>query len=156
LGKKQKESQEEQNQTQEILIACHPILLASSFLKRKCLPMKISVSLDNRCIQTAIKRQHERLVAAYLKAPPRGREKISLEKEIEGLTYLLENGDFAHMRAKFPILSGKGDITVFLLIPEAFEDTRLLADGAIFPMKWKKRYKDLPGIDPAFPARRNS
>ncbi len=99
--------------------------------------MKISVTLDNGCIQTAIKRQHERLVTAYLKMPPRGREKIFMEEQIEGLTYLLENGDFAHLRATFPVLSGQKNIKVLLLIPEAFKETRLLADGKIILMKWK-------------------
>lgn len=99
--------------------------------------MKISVTLDHGCIQTAIKRQHERLVTAYLKTPPKGREKIVIEEQIEGLTYLLENGDFAHMRAGFPVLSGVKNIKVLLLIPEAFKETSLLADGKIILMKWK-------------------
>jgi hypothetical protein len=99
--------------------------------------MKISVTLDHGCIQTTIKRQHERLVRAYLKKSPRGREKIVIEEQVEGLTYLLENGDFAHMRAGFPILSGEKNIKALLLIPEAFKETRLLADGKIILMKWK-------------------
>ena len=99
--------------------------------------MKISVTLDKRCIQTAIKRHHERLVIAYLKTPPRGREKIFMEAQIEGLTYLLGNGDFAHMRAGFPVFSGQKNIKVLLLIPEAFKETSLLADGKIILMKWK-------------------
>lgn len=99
--------------------------------------MEVSVTLDHGCIQTAIKRRHERLVKAYLKMPPRGRDKIFREEQIEGLTYLLENGDFAHMRANFPVLSGEKNLEVLLLIPEAFKDTRLLADGNIILMKWK-------------------
>ncbi len=100
--------------------------------------MEISVTLDHGCIQTAIKRLHERLVRAYLKIPPRGRKKISMEEQIiEGLTYLLENGDFAHMRANFPVLSGENNYKVLLLIPEAFKDTSLLVDGKTLLMKWK-------------------
>jgi hypothetical protein len=99
--------------------------------------MEISITLDHGCIQTAIKKLHERLVKAYLKLPPRGREKIFKEKQIEGLTFLLENGDFEHMRADFPVLSGGNNIEVLLLIPQAFKDTRLLADGKIILMKWK-------------------
>jgi len=99
--------------------------------------MEISINLGRGCIQTAIKRQHERLVVAYLKTPPKGREKIFLEEKIDGLTYLLENGDFAHMRVCFTVLSGKENIEVLLLIPESFKDTSILADGKIFPMRWK-------------------
>jgi hypothetical protein len=99
--------------------------------------MKISVNLGPGCIQAAIKRQHERWVTAYLKTPPKGREKFFLEKKIDGLTYLLENGDFAHMRSTFPVLSGKENLEVLLSIPEAFKDTTLLTEGMIFPMKWK-------------------
>ena len=99
--------------------------------------MEIFVTLDHGCIQTAIKRQHERLVRAYLKIPPRGREKIIKEKQIEGLTYLMENGDFANMRANFSVLSGEKNIKVLLLIPEAFKNTSLLADGKNILMKWK-------------------
>lgn len=99
--------------------------------------MEIFVTLDHGCIQTAIKRQHERLVKAYLKIPPRGREKIIMEEQIDGLTYLLENGDFAIMRANFPVLSGKENMEVLLLIPEAFKDTSLLADEKIILMEWK-------------------
>ena len=99
--------------------------------------MEISVTLDHGCIQTAIKRRHERLVKTYLKMPPRGRDKFFMEEQIEGLTYLLENGDFAHMRASFPVLSGEKNIKVILLIPKAFNDTRLLADEKIILMKWK-------------------
>lgn len=99
--------------------------------------MEISVNLGHGCIQTAIKRHHERLVTAYLKTPPKGRDKIFLEKEIEGLTYLLENGDFAYMRTWFPVLSGKENLEVLLLIPEVFKDTNLLVNGKLFSMKWK-------------------
>ena len=102
--------------------------------------MEISVTLDHGCIQTAIKRCHERLVKAYLKAPPRGRDKIFMEKQIEGLTYLLENGDFAHMRAEFPVLSGEKNIKVIVLIPETFKETTLLADGKIILLKWKNHH----------------
>jgi hypothetical protein len=99
--------------------------------------MKISVTLDRGCIQTAIKRQHEQLVKAYLKMPPEGHDKIFKEAQIERLTFLLEKGDFAHMRANFPVLSGKNDITVLLSIPEDFKETHLLADGKNILMKWK-------------------
>lgn len=99
--------------------------------------MEISVNLDHGCIQTAIKRHHERLVTAYLKTPPKGREKIFIEEQIEGLTYLLENGDFAHMRAEFPVLSGKETLEVLLLIPEAFNGACFLVNGKLFPMKWE-------------------
>lgn len=102
--------------------------------------MEVSVTLDHGCIQAAIKRRHERLVKAYLKTPPRGREKIFMEEQIEGLTYLLENGDFAHMRSKFSVLTGEEKLEVLLLIPKAFKDTRLLADGKIILMKWKNNH----------------
>ena len=72
-------------------------------------PVEILLELGPHCIETAVKRCHERLVKACLKA--RGRNTDREEKQIRVLTHVLENTDFSRMRSLSPVLSqGQGRV----------------------------------------------
>jgi len=71
----------------------------------------IDLDLSRHCIQTAVRRRYEKLLAAYFKAET-GRS--TLETQIGLLQQALESLDFAVLRSHWPILAGGRSITVCL------------------------------------------
>lgn len=97
-----------------------------------------NLELRDCCIHTAVKRRHEHLVKACMKAHARGITDHRTESELEVLTYLLENGDFAFMRSLSKDLScGRG--TVRLSVSRDFTRVHFSLDGDRFPMEWKRQ-----------------
>lgn len=66
--------------------------------------LKISLDLSKHCIETELRRQHEKAISAYFKA---GKDqKPKLEKTIEMIGQALETLDFSHLRSQYPALAG--------------------------------------------------
>ena len=66
--------------------------------------MEIQLDLSKHCIETELKRQHNRAVSDYFKAGPR--EKLLVEAIIDMVLWTLETLDFAQLRDRYPALRG--------------------------------------------------
>lgn len=75
--------------------------------------MNINLSLKNHCIETEIRRQHQRAVSDYFKAGGTGDLK-ALERRIEILHHALENLDFGYLRNRYADLRGDSDADVLI------------------------------------------
>jgi hypothetical protein len=67
------------------------------------LPVIIALDLSRHCIQTAVRRRYETLVAAYFKTES---GQGDLEMQIGLLQQALETLDFAVLRSRWPELAG--------------------------------------------------
>ena len=74
--------------------------------------MEIHLNLSKHCIQTELKRRHNRAVSEYFRAPPEAQPR--LEALIETLRLALDKLDFSQLRARFPVLSGGSDLDIRL------------------------------------------
>jgi hypothetical protein len=66
--------------------------------------MELQLDLSRHCIETELKRQHNRAVSDYFKAGPR--EKLLVELIIEMVRSALETLDFARLRDRYRALRG--------------------------------------------------
>jgi hypothetical protein len=76
--------------------------------------MELRLDLSRHCIQTELKRRHERAVFDYFRAPPKAQARQA--KLIETLRRALEGLDFPGLRAQYPVLGGGSDTEVRLSI----------------------------------------
>ena len=65
--------------------------------------MCIKLDLSKHCIETEIKRLHNRMIYRYFKATD---DRAKLEKKIELLEVALKELDFAQLRSIYPELAG--------------------------------------------------
>lgn len=77
----------------------------------KIIMIRIELDLSSGCIQTAIKKKYNRLLAACLAAEAEDGE---IEEKVELLKYLLETAQFPRLRAQHPVLAGHHDADVWL------------------------------------------
>lgn len=66
--------------------------------------MKNPLNLSSHCIETEIKRLHNRTLSRYFKADDA--EKVHLEAILECLLLALDRLDFGRIRTAYPALSG--------------------------------------------------
>ena len=71
----------------------------------------IQLDLSKHCIETEIKRLHNRAISAYFKTKE---DKKTLEQTIAFTRYALESIDFATMRTQYPPLAGNTNLHVVL------------------------------------------
>jgi hypothetical protein len=76
-------------------------------------PRAFQLTLEKHCIETALKRLHNRLMSEYFKAKG---ESPEVEKKIELIGQVLTDLDFSHLRTRFPALAGHSDKDVTLII----------------------------------------
>jgi hypothetical protein len=94
------------------------------------LPGSIRLDLARRCIQTEIKRQYERSLAACLRSAEHAE---ALAGALETLRLALERLDFPKLRAAHPALAGGSNHRVELC-RDVHNRLRLLIDGDPFPV----------------------
>ena len=73
--------------------------------------MDIFLNLEKHCIETEIKRLHNRCISRYFK---RDGDLPMIEAELELLADALKTLDFAALRSRYPQLAGQGDAPVVL------------------------------------------
>ncbi|MFO7497556.1 MAG: hypothetical protein R6X05_18170 [Desulfobacterales bacterium] len=93
-------------------------------------PAPIRLDLSRRCIQTEIKRQYERSLAACLRSPA-GAE--ALAATVETLRSALETLDFPKLRAAHTALAG-GQSDRVEIVRSAGNRLTLLINGDPFPL----------------------
>jgi hypothetical protein len=71
----------------------------------------IELNLSRHCIQTAVRRRYEKLLAAYFQP---GAERSGLEAQIGLLQKALETLDFGTLRSRWPELAGGPAVRVRL------------------------------------------
>ena len=74
--------------------------------------MIIRLDLSKHCIETAIKKVHDKLIHQYFQT---GDDRAVLELAIESIKTILEVADFSELRQKYPELAGS-DSNVSLTI----------------------------------------
>jgi hypothetical protein len=84
--------------------------LAARHKDRK-LGMQIQLNLSNHCIETEIKRLHERCISNYFK---KSKARAALEKDIALLEDALATFDFGMLRSRYPQLNGHSDASIAL------------------------------------------
>jgi hypothetical protein len=87
--------------------------------------MDIRLDLSRHCIETEIKKQYNKAVAAYFKGGME--EKRRQEPTIEVMSRALENLNFSHLRTQYPPLAGGTDRDVILTCEK--EDLMITIDG---------------------------
>lgn len=75
--------------------------------------MRIELDLSKHCVETELKRQHNRAVSGYFHACPGDRQQ--LERIIELTRQALKSLDFGRLRTRYPQLAGGGDVVVILV-----------------------------------------
>lgn len=68
---------------------------------------ELTLDLSRHCIETEVKRQHNRAVGEFFRAPPESRP--HLETVIEQTRLLLESADFQKLRSTYPPLAGNSE-----------------------------------------------
>jgi hypothetical protein len=74
--------------------------------------MQLRLDLSRHCIQTELKRCHDRAVCDYFRASPEAQAHQA--KVIETLRRALEGLDFQGLRARYPVLGGGNDTEIRL------------------------------------------
>jgi len=77
------------------------------------LSLKLRLDLSRHCIETEIKRLHNRSVTQYFNSK---KDKHQLETRIEVMKNALESFDFPYLRSRYPLLSGGHGEDVFLVV----------------------------------------
>jgi hypothetical protein len=77
--------------------------------------MEIRLDLSTHCIETELKRLHNRFLSLYFK---HGGKDIELEEKIQHICLALETLDFPSLRSRFPGLAGGCKDLFFLLFDE--------------------------------------
>jgi hypothetical protein len=80
--------------------------------------MKIQLDLTTHCIETELKRLHNRILSRYFKLKS---ENASLEEQMEYIGKALKTLDFPFLRSRFPNLAGRSDKEVLLTVDEKGE-----------------------------------
>ncbi|CCK79871.1 hypothetical protein [Desulfobacula toluolica] len=103
--------------------------------------MEIPLNLTHHCIETASKREYERMVRQCFKISDTDNERMPLEKKISALIYFLEKADFSDLRNQCnKIYSDKKDEkTADLIIPKNFKDMYVGIDKKTLYPIWKNK-----------------
>jgi hypothetical protein len=80
--------------------------------KRPAGGVALRLDLSRHCLQTELKRRHNRAVSEYFRAEPERQPRLAAL--IETLRRALEELDFSSLRARYPVLSGGSDVEVRL------------------------------------------
>ncbi len=88
---------------------------------------RIELDLTRHCIETEIKRRHNRAVSDYFTGKE---DRDALERRIECLQTALTTWDFQFLRRRYPALAGTGDATVVIARDDA-GGPLLMIDGAV-------------------------
>ncbi len=91
---------------------------------------RVYLDLSNRCIQTAIKKKYNRLLAACLQPSPPAPE---TEEQVELLKYALERFDFPRLRAQYTELAGNYDGEVILVADDDSRPVITIAGQRVIP-----------------------
>lgn len=100
--------------------------------------MEIPLNLTHNCIQTASKREYERLIRQCFKIFDADNESITLENKISALIFFLENADFSDLRNRFNKIDSdekKAD----LIISQDFKDMYVRIDKTTLYPIWKNK-----------------
>ena len=97
--------------------------------------MEIIIDTSGHCIETASKKEYERLIQQYFKSDPA--EKSILEQQIEALAYFLEYADFPGLRNQYHAMGPSGKTSV-LVIPQTLKHMHILLDRKTVYPAWKK------------------
>ncbi|SDU20251.1 hypothetical protein [Desulfobacula phenolica] len=103
--------------------------------------MEIPLNLTHHCIETASKREYERMVRQCFKISDDDNERMPLENKISALIYFLENTDFSDLRNRCnKIYSDKKDEKkADLIIPQNFKDMYVCIDKTTLYPIWKNK-----------------
>lgn len=88
---------------------------------------ELKLDLSRHCIETEIKRQHNRAVSDYFRAAPAARQQ--LEEIIEQTRQLLESADFKQLRSTYPALAGHCETNAILTQEKG--RSVIIVDGAV-------------------------
>ena len=101
----------------------------------------ITFDLTNHCIETAAKKNYERLIRRYLKKETLPEEKAGIEDRMEILKYFLEHADFPRLRSRYPLLSGNHSHQVVISVGEGNKDITLKVNDTMIDMTKEKEWK---------------
>jgi hypothetical protein len=99
--------------------------------------MEMILDTSRHCIETASKKEYERLIRQYFKSGPLEKEKILMEQEIDALAYFLKHADFPDLRTQYHAM-GHSKTTSVLVIPRNLKDMHIRLDQDIVHPAWKK------------------
>ena len=97
--------------------------------------MKIILNLSRNCIETASKKEYERLIKHYFKSSEADQKEKFIEPRINALNYFLENADFPELRHQCQKIGLKGE--VILIVPQRFCDMHVRFNKTMLYPKWK-------------------
>ncbi|MCM2284475.1 MAG: hypothetical protein NDI81_06820 [Desulfobacula sp.] len=99
--------------------------------------MEMILDTSRHCIETASKKEYERLIQQYFKFCSSGKEKSILEQRIDALAYLLKHADFPNLRNQYHAM-GHSEIASILVIPRSLKDMHIRLNQDIVHPAWKK------------------
>jgi len=100
--------------------------------------MEIILDLTRHCIETASKKEYERLIRQYFKTTATQKEKIIIEKQINALKYFLEKADFPELRNRCTNTISVEKKAV-LIILQHFEKMHIRFNNATLYPIWKTK-----------------
>jgi hypothetical protein len=101
--------------------------------------MEIHLNLTRYCIETASKREYERLVRQCFKISDTDNESITLENRISALIYFLEKADFSDLRNRCNKINSdeKDEKKADLIISQDFKGMYVRIDKTTLYPIWK-------------------
>ena len=99
--------------------------------------MEMILDTSRHCIETASKKEYERLIQQYFKACSSEKENILMEQRIEALAYLLKHADFPGLRNQYHAMGHSGTPSI-LVVPRTLKDMHLCLDQDLVYPVWKK------------------
>jgi hypothetical protein len=100
--------------------------------------MEILLDLNRHCIETASKKKYEHLIRQYLKASYAGKEKSTIENQIDALKYFLEKADFPGLR-NHGLNSCSDSKKAVLIVPQHFKNMYIRFNKkSLYPV-WKNK-----------------
>ncbi len=97
--------------------------------------MEIILDLSRNCIETASKKEHERLIKCYFRSSDADEKEKLIEPRITALKYFLEKADFLDFRHQCLKTGVNGE--VILIVPQRFDDMHVRFNQARLYPKWK-------------------
>ena len=100
--------------------------------------MKILLRLTNYCIETATKKEYDRLICTYSAGRCSEKEKAVIEKQLDAVTFFLKQADFFRLRTMYLALSGYQKASVTLNIPANYHETQIVInDDRTIDTEWR-------------------
>ncbi|WP_300463978.1 hypothetical protein [Desulfobacula sp.] len=100
--------------------------------------MTIILDLSHHCIETASKREYERLVRQCFKCDDTDPDSSIIETHISALKYLLEKADFSDLRNQCSA-TGSVEKKAVLMVSKPFKDLYIRFNNATLYPVWKTR-----------------